>query len=276
MTTTKFIQVEQARLAYTEHGAGEQVVFVHGAFCDHRFWALQVADLAADYRCLALDQRYFGSSSTEVTGTYSLTTHASDLGAFIDAIADGPVHVVASFYGAAVALAWAAAKPRACASLFLNEPALASLVTLPEDVAVLRRARADLAPVVAALAAGDALRAIELFCDWTAFPGAFATMPPELQAIFADNSQSLAMAFSAPPPTIGPADLSPITMPVTLAGGALTSPFFLVQLQAAHRALPQSRLVAIPDSHHAAPLQNATAFNEAMRHHLREARGTAA
>lgn len=276
MTALSFIEVEGVRLAYSERGTGEPVVFVHGAFSDHRFWEGQVADLALDYRCLAVDQRYCGSSWTETLGTYSLSTHATDLGRFISAVGGRPAHVVATSYGSAVALAWASANPNSCASLFLNEPALASLVTQADDIAVLRRAREDLAAVAAALSAGDAVRAVELFCDWTAFPGAFATMPPDIQAIFTDNARTVALAFAAPPPKVGPADLAPITMPVTFSVGAQTSPFFLVQVQAAHRALPQSRLIQVPSAHHAAPLQNAAVFNRELRQHLRASRKTAA
>ena len=268
MTTSKFVQLEGVRLAYTETGSGDPVIFVHGAFSDHRYWGSQIADLSADYRCLAIDQRYCGNSWTEVPDTYSLSTHAKDLGLFVSAVVGRPAHIVATSYGSAVALAWAASNPQSCASLFLNEPALVSLVTLPEDIAVLRRAREDLAAVASALSAGDAERAVALFCDWTAFPGAFATLPNDIQAIFTENAQTVALAFAAPPPKLGPDDLAPITMPVTLSVGAQTTPFFLVQVQAAHRALLQSRLVQVPNAHHAAPFESAQAFNHALRQHL--------
>jgi pimeloyl-ACP methyl ester carboxylesterase len=276
VTASKTVEIEGVRLAYSETGTGDPVVFVHGAFSDHRSWKGQIADLASDYRCLAIDQRYCGNSWTEVPDTYNLSTHAKDLGLFNSAVVGRPAHIVATSYGSAVALAWAASNPRACASLFLNEPALASLVTQPEDIAVLRRAREDLAAVASALSAGDAERAVALFCDWTAFPGAFATMPTDIQVIFTENARTIALAFAAPPPELGPGDLAPITMPVTFSVGAQTTPFFLLQVQAAHRALPQSRLIQIPHAHHAAPFENVQAFNHALRQHLGAARQAAA
>jgi len=218
VATLRFVELEDVRLAYSETGTGDPIIFVHGAFSDHRFWAGQIADLAADYRCLAIDQRYCGNSWTEVRDTYSLSTHSKDLGLFISAVVGGPAHIVATSYGSAVALAWASSNPQSCASLFLNEPALVSLVTQPEDTAVLRRAREDLAVVASALSAGDAERAVALFCDWTAFPGAFATMPPHIQAIFTDNARTVALAFAAPPPKLGPSDLAPINACHSLRG----------------------------------------------------------
>lgn len=277
MQTPAFLEVDGARLAYREAGAGTPVVFVHGAFCDHRVWAAQWADLAADHRCIVYDLRYCGASWREPVDRYALPTHASDLGALVRALSGGrPVHVVGSSYGSAVALAWAASHPHACASLFLNEPALPSIVTRPDDVAVLQRARGELAPVVAALAAGDAARAIELFCDWTSFPGGFRTMSPALQAVFTDNARTLAPALAAPQPTVGPADLATIRVPVTLSIGARTTPFFAVQVDAAQRAIPQARRVTIPDAHHAAPFEAPAVFNRALREHLRAAAGTSA
>lgn len=268
MATRAFTELASVRLAYFESGAGEPVVFVHGAISDHRYWAAQIPAFEKDHRCLAIDQRYFGSSWAEPADSYSLSTHANDLGEFVSAVARRPAHVVATSYGSAVALAWAASHPQDCASLFLNEPALPSIVTQADDLAVLRRAREDLAAVATALGAGDAALAVSHFCDWTAFPGAFATMPREVQAVFLDNARTLSLAFAAPPPRLGPNDLSSIVAPVTFTAGAHTTPFFRVQVEAAHRALPQSRLIGMPNSHHAAPLQNPGAFNAALREHL--------
>ncbi len=268
MLKPKFADLKSARLAYVEAGTGDPVVLVHGAFSDHRFWAMQIQELAKTHRCLAIDLRYYGASWMEPADAYSLTTHAEEISEFIASVAGAPAHVVATSYGSAVALVWAAANPQACASLFLNEPALVSLVTQAEDLAVLRRARAAWAPVFAALADGDSVLAVRLFCDWTAFPDGFESLPADVQAIFIDNARTVSLAFTAPPPKVVANDLRCITVPVTLSVGARTSPFFLVQVQAAHRALAQSRLVEIADSHHAAPLQSAAAFNNALRHHL--------
>lgn len=271
MDTAKFIQTDQARLAYVESGDGEAVLFVHGAFSDHRFWTHQLSDLSSSHRCIAVDQRYCGQSWVSPVDNYSLITHASDLAAFVDQVFTRPVHVVASSYGSAVALAWAAARPRLCASLFLNEPALPSLVTRAEDLVTLKRARADLAPVVEALTAGDAIRAVELFCDWTSFPGGFKTLPPEVQAMFAENARTITPALTAPQPTVQPKDLASINVPVTFTAGDRTTPFFSVQVHAAVRAIRHARLVQIPNSHHAAPFENPVAFNRALRDHLRAA-----
>ena len=67
-------------LNYLEQGQGAAVVFVHGAFSDHRVWESQRTEISRQYRYIALDQRYFGSAPWSDSGTkYSVATHANDL-----------------------------------------------------------------------------------------------------------------------------------------------------------------------------------------------------
>jgi hypothetical protein len=44
-------------LPYLDQGQGAPVVFVHGAFSDHRIWEAQRQAIAARYRYIAFDQR---------------------------------------------------------------------------------------------------------------------------------------------------------------------------------------------------------------------------
>lgn len=262
-----FAEINGTRLAYLTAGAGVPVVFVHGAVTDHRFWAGQVAELATRFRCVCPDLRYFGQSAGGPL-PYSLETHAADLSAFIRYLDLGPVHVVATSYGAAIALASAAATPERFASLFLNEPTLSSLVTEPEAIAQMSNARRELGAVVAALSAGDDKRAVELFCDWTAFPGAFEAIPGELQAVFHDNASTIRLLLAAPPPATSPTDLAPLKMPITFTTGERTKPFFRVQVLAAHRAIAHSRLVFFAQSHHASCFEQLHDFNRAIVEHI--------
>ena len=273
MNGLRYVPVNGTRIAYLDVGTGEPVVFVHGAISDSRFWAPQVAALSHRYRCIALDQRYFGQSWPDAGQQLSLSTHADDLCHFLGAVASGPVHVVATSYGAAVALAGAVASPNQFGSLFLNEPSLASLVTEIEDIAVLSQARRALTPAAAALAAKDLATAVELFCDWTAFPGAFSFISEEFKVMFHQNARSLALQLAAPPPAVTAAQIAQLNMPVVFTVGEKTTPFFAVQVRAAHRAIAHSNLISIPGAHHGASFENPTAFNEALIAHLVQVTG---
>ena len=268
LNSPSYVSVNGTRLAYYEVGTGETVVFVHGAISDNRFWAPQVATLSHRYRCVALDQRYFGQSWPDGGQQLSLSTHADDLCHFLRAVSSRPVHLVATSYGAGVALACAVASPDQFSSLFLNEPSLASVVTEPQDIAVLSQGRKDLAPTVAALTAMDLATAVKLFCDWTAFPGAFSFFSEEFKTMFNQNARSLALQLAAPPSAVTAAQIGQLRMPVAFTMGEGTTPFFAVQVRAVNRAVAHSNLIRIPGAHHAASFENPTAFNEALVAHL--------
>jgi len=81
--------------------------------------------VSARYRFVAPDQRYFGSAPRLVDGAkHSLATHASGLAAFFQQLRIGPVHLVGTSYGGAVALVLAVQRPDLVRSLSVNEPAL--------------------------------------------------------------------------------------------------------------------------------------------------------
>jgi pimeloyl-ACP methyl ester carboxylesterase len=264
----RHVEVNGTSLAFDDSGVGEPVVFVHGAVSDHRFWAPQIEALADQYRCIALDQRYFGRSWPGGDRPFEIATHSDDLAEFVRAIVSVPVHIVATSYGAAVALASALAHPERFKSLFLNEPSLASLLSEPGDLAVFSEGRKELAPVIAALAEKNEAKALQLVFDWVASPGAFSLLTEEFKTMLYENARTLALQLSAPPPVVTAAQIGTLTAPVTLTTGKATKPLYSVQVRAAHRAIPHSRYIAIPDAHHGASFENPAAFNAALLAHL--------
>jgi len=260
--------IDGTSLAFSEEGSGPPLVFVHGGFTDHRIWAPQVVEFERSHQCIAIDQRYFGLSWQESGPPFSLATHGHDLCQFISKVSADPVHVVATSYGSAVSLYAAVECPWLVKSLFLNEPSLASIVTDAADQALLASERKSMAPVTKALADNNAQLAVQLFCDWTAFPGAFASLPTEDQAIFLDNARTIGPHFAAPAPTVMQAQIAALEIPIAFTVGEHTRPFFRTMLRAACQAIPSAAVTVIPRAHHGAPFENAAAFNAALLSHL--------
>jgi pimeloyl-ACP methyl ester carboxylesterase len=74
----KHASVNGVDLVYLEQGQGAPVVFVHGAFSDHRAWEGQREAVAQRHRYIALTQRYFGTAPWPDSGEkYSLATGRS-------------------------------------------------------------------------------------------------------------------------------------------------------------------------------------------------------
>ena len=84
---------------------GPTLVLSHGWTCSIRFWLPLIAELAADYRLVAYDQRGHGLSdrapgSGRSTGWYGVPALAEDLAAVLDAAAGpGPVILVGHSMG---------------------------------------------------------------------------------------------------------------------------------------------------------------------------------
>ena len=125
--------VNGVTLRYLEQGTGAPVIFVHGSISDHRTWDAQREPTARKYRYIALDQRYFGPAPWPDDGKhFSVATHANDLAAFLRQLEVGPAHLVGWSYGADVVLVLAVQHPELVRSLFLYEPAMATIRQRPD------------------------------------------------------------------------------------------------------------------------------------------------
>src|SRR2546425_9310741 len=96
----KRLKVNDAELAYVEEGAGETVVFVHGAAGDWRTWDSLRPLIAEKYHYVALSRRYHYPNAWPDDGkNYSVTQHVEDLAVFIRALHAGKEHLVGGSYG---------------------------------------------------------------------------------------------------------------------------------------------------------------------------------
>ena len=99
----KTVRVNGVDLALRDEGAGEPVVLVHGFPLDHSIWEGQIATLARRGRLVAPDLRGFGRSGV-TPGTVTISQHADDVAAMLDALAIAePVVLVGLSMGGYVA-----------------------------------------------------------------------------------------------------------------------------------------------------------------------------
>jgi non-heme chloroperoxidase len=121
MAMSRFTHNGDARIHYLDSGGGERgapIVFVPG-----------MTDLADDYtemlalfgrRTVVVEVRGHGRSSSPASG-YDLATLSRDVGAVVDAVTDGPVHVVTFSRGTSCAVAWALDHPDRVRSLAIGD-----------------------------------------------------------------------------------------------------------------------------------------------------------
>src|SRR3954449_7435985 len=101
-------------------GAGPTIVLLHAGVCDRRCWR-EVGERLTGRDVVAYDRRGFG----ELPPAGAPFRHVDDLLAVLDAVSpDGPVWLVGSSMGGAVALDTALAAPGRVAGLVLIAPAV--------------------------------------------------------------------------------------------------------------------------------------------------------
>ena len=109
-----FLQLDDLRLHYREHGCGEPVLLLHGLGSSSADWAFQVASLADHFRIIAPDLRGSGQSDAP-RGPYSIAQFAEDVWALLDRLQIARTHVMGFSMGGAVALEMALQRPHAVA-----------------------------------------------------------------------------------------------------------------------------------------------------------------
>ncbi|HEX6030491.1 MAG TPA: alpha/beta hydrolase, partial [Tepidiformaceae bacterium] len=89
--------VNAARIYYEQHGAGPDLVFLHGAGGNHLAWWQQLPAFATQFRCTVYDARGWGLSRGDMSvGRWALGT---DLVALLDRLGIECTHVVAQSMG---------------------------------------------------------------------------------------------------------------------------------------------------------------------------------
>jgi non-heme chloroperoxidase len=121
MVSSRFTDNGDARIHYLDSGGddrGAQIVFVPG-----------MTDVADDYieviplfgrRTVVVELRGHGKSGAPVSG-YDLATLSGDVGAVVDAVTDGPIHMVTFSRGTSYAIAWTLAHPDRVLSLAIGD-----------------------------------------------------------------------------------------------------------------------------------------------------------
>jgi pimeloyl-ACP methyl ester carboxylesterase len=114
------VAVNGTDLWYSDEGAGDGVLVIHGAGSDGRMWAEDLVPLARTHRVIALNRRGYLGSGPAVT---DWRVHGDDAAQLVDSLDVAPLAVVAHSAGSIVALDLAVRRPELVSSLVLLDPA---------------------------------------------------------------------------------------------------------------------------------------------------------
>jgi len=262
VATVHVVRANGLEIAYERVGNGPPLVFVHGAAEDGRVWEPQLAALADEFTVVAWDEPGAGRSSN-VPADFGLADYANCLAALIEALALGRVHVAGLSWGGTVVQELYRQHPGLVATLILVDTYAGWKGSLPEAEV---RARVAGAEQMLAATAGE--------FDPT-LPGLFAGDPPAefvplLEEIASSvrpeslRTQLFVMAEA------DQRDLLPrIAVPTLLIWGELDARSPLSVARQFEQAIPDTKLVVIPESGHVSNLEKPEQFNDAVREFCR-------
>jgi pimeloyl-ACP methyl ester carboxylesterase len=245
--------------------AGEDkpaLVMLHGFALDARMWRRQVDAFGGDYRIVTVDLPGFGPQAREV----GEVEPASEIARALAVAHVGRAHIIASAYGAAVAVDYAFQHPDRVASLVLAGPMLLG-----------RRMGIEAWPRCVSLANdGDRATAAEVWLD----DALFETLRHE-EDLFEEVRQivldygghhwtgKVTSVWSEPDPI---PRLRNLQMPTLVVSGEQDLPSFMLMAEAYAKALPNARREIIQGVGHHVSIEAAQTFNGLVRNFLQQQR----
>lgn len=259
-------------LHHVQAGDGAALVFVHGVMGDWASWAPQWPAFTPHYRCISYSRRYNHPNRNAMPSPdHSALVEAQDLLGLLDALALPRATLVASSYGAFVALALAVAQPQRVQALVAVEPAMMGYAQFSASGrAEWQRFRDTVVePANAAFRVGDDARGALLMTGGIHHAGSGATQGAQLQRRLQNARAMRMLALSSNEfPLLPPQALAALPMPLLLVSGELTPPVHAEVFRNVCAAMPQAAVARIPGAGHAVPREQPQAFNPLVRDFL--------
>jgi pimeloyl-ACP methyl ester carboxylesterase len=256
------VRAHGLEIAYERVGHGPPLVFVHGAGEDGRIWRPQLAALANEFTVVAWDEPGAGRSSDPPAG-FGLADYASCLAAVIEDLGLGRAHVAGLSWGGTVVQ-----------ELYRHHPELVATLVLIDTYAGWKGSLSE-QEVRARVAAARQMLAVPAEQFDPTLSGLFAGEPPAEFAPLLDELAAAVRAESLGRQLLLMAEtdqrdlLSRIAVPSLLIWGELDARSPLTVARQFERAIPDAKLVVIPDCGHVSNLERPTQLNEAVREFCR-------
>lgn len=267
------IRVDNYDMPYIELGDGPPLVAIHGSLGDFRSWVPVMGPLSQHRRLIVPSLRHFFPDAWDgKSTTYTIAQHTSDVIAFIEGLARGPVDLMGHSRGGHIAFRVARQKPELIRRLILAEPGGeldASL--LPAGVTPTAERTESIVEAGRLIAAGDVDGGLEHFIDRIYGKGAWAKQPAAGMQRRRDNATTIVGQLTEQRHPFDRADALAIMAPTLLIGGALTKGMLPLVLEALTATIPGARKAMIPMAGHSMFEQAPVLFSKLVNDFLSEA-----
>lgn len=261
-------------LHHQRGGAGRPLIFVHGVMGDWQSWAPQWPAFCAQHRCISYSRRYNHPNRNDMPSPdHSALVEAEDLLQFMDVLGIRQAALVASSYGAFIALALAARAPERVAALVAVEPAMLCYAEFSASGrAELQRFRQTVVePANEAFRRGDDREGALRMTGGIHARHAAARSGAALERRLANARAMRMLALSTNEfPLLQPAALAALRMPILLVSGRDTPAIHAEVFRNVCAAMPQARHEWIDNAGHSVAQDQPEAFNRLALGFLRE------
>ena len=256
-------------LHFIEKGQGPTVVLLHGGMGDCHSWAAQVDALSAHFRVVAYSRRHHRPNRPRPQGdVHALSNDVQDLQALAQLLRTGPAHLVATSYGALVALGFALGHPESVRSLVLAEPPLHRWACRTPAGAGLHAAfMADVwRPAAQAFESGDAQGALQLLTDGMWGRPIFDSLGPRRRAAALRNAEAMKALTRAPDPfpDLDRRRVARLAKPTLLVRGEFASPLHTLVIEEIAGVIGNASRALIAGAGHGSPHENPAGFSDVV------------
>ncbi len=264
--------VNGVELHYTDTGTGGvPVILLHGGMGDLGSWAHQHRALRARFRVVTYSRRHSHPNQNpmhRVDGVHRVDDDVDDFLGLQTLLGTGPSHLVATSYGALLALAIALRSPTQVASLVLAEPPLHRWACINPDgqwlydafIHDVWHAAGD------AFALGEQRRAMAVLAEGMWGKPMLESWSNERIEAAMRNARAMHVLTGAsdPFPDLTRSAVSRLSMPTLLLQGAQTSALHRRVMCELGNVMRQAMRVEIANAGHGSPHENPQAFNAAI------------
>jgi pimeloyl-ACP methyl ester carboxylesterase len=261
---TRKVRAGQVTLQITESGEGIPLLLVHGFPLDHSMWDAQISRLSHCCHVIAPDLRGFGGSQIS-SGTVTMEQMADDLDALLDALEiEEPIVFCGLSMGGYVAFQfWRKYGTRLRGLVLCDTRAVG-------DTSEAAATRLNLAEQVLREGTRSAAETMlpRLFAP-AAFQDRIAAIDIQRRTILATAPEGVAAALRGLAARPDVSDYLPqLALPTLVVVGQHDAISTVDEMRGLANAIPESEFVVIPGAGHMTPLENSTAFNDAIERFL--------
>jgi len=248
-------------------GSGDPVVFVHGAFCDYRFWEGQIEAIGRSSRAISISLSGFHPGPPLAPEEFSAERHVAELSAFISDFG-APVHLVGHSRGGRIALYVAANLGSAVRSLVLIEPGGEMdrnfLLNPPQAPAKTSAGPDTRERAMILIQSGRREEGMRLYIDSGHGEGRWDRLPPAVKRILLSSAETISGMVRDRSSPLAAEPARKISCPALVIEGTDSPPTFSRVLDALETYLPKSRRHRVAQADHFFPWERPRELNHLL------------